>query len=100
MGPFTRAGCDVGAFSTANIVLERTPFDVAESSAPPSMETYTTEAKQTDDFIGAAIHCAIGSPFCTAANSAVPDLLPDEPDEYTGYRRCSGSSTSRPHSAA
>ena len=26
--PFTKAGCDVGAFSTANIVLERTPFDV------------------------------------------------------------------------
>src|SRR5579863_564439 len=26
--PFTRAGCTVGAFSTANIVLERTPFDV------------------------------------------------------------------------
>src|SRR5215471_6591064 len=26
--PFTRAGCDVGAFSTANIVLERQPFDV------------------------------------------------------------------------
>ena len=25
---FTRAGCDVGAFSTANIVLERSPFDV------------------------------------------------------------------------
>jgi hypothetical protein len=26
--PFTRAGCDVGAFSTANIALEGTPFDV------------------------------------------------------------------------
>jgi len=26
--PFTKAGCDVGAFSTANIVLERSPFDV------------------------------------------------------------------------
>src|SRR5260221_8633534 len=26
--PFTRAGCDVGAYSTANIVLERAPFDV------------------------------------------------------------------------
>jgi hypothetical protein len=28
--PFTRAGCDVGAFSTANIVLERSPFDVTQ----------------------------------------------------------------------
>src|SRR5260370_9419862 len=26
--PFTRAGCDVAAFSTAHIVLDRTPFDV------------------------------------------------------------------------
>jgi hypothetical protein len=26
--PFTRAGCDVGAYSTANVVLERAPFDV------------------------------------------------------------------------
>jgi hypothetical protein len=26
--PFTRKGCDVGAFSTANIALERSPFDV------------------------------------------------------------------------
>src|SRR6516165_4632709 len=34
--PFTRAGCDVGAFSTANIVLERTPFDVKTVFGPNS----------------------------------------------------------------
>jgi hypothetical protein len=28
--PFTRPGCDVGAFLTANIVLERSPFDVQQ----------------------------------------------------------------------
>ena len=32
--PFTRAGCDVGAFSTANIVLERTPLTWTKSMAP------------------------------------------------------------------
>jgi hypothetical protein len=38
--PFTRAGCDVGAFSTANIVLERTPFDVQKvfgANSPQAM---------------------------------------------------------------
>jgi len=34
--PFTRAGCDVGAFSTANIVLEREPFDVQSRPLHPS----------------------------------------------------------------
>jgi hypothetical protein len=34
--PFTRAGCDVGAYSTANIVLERAPFDVDKVFGPAS----------------------------------------------------------------
>ncbi len=92
--PFTRAGCDVGAFSTANIVLERAPFDVQgfRPHVPASDGVNNTKVKpnQTNDFIGAAIHCAIGSPFCTAANTAVPDLLPDEPDDYTGYQALFG----------
>ena len=93
--PFTRAGCDVGAFSTANIVLERTPFDVAKvfgPTSPQAMESTSlaTKPNQTDDFIGAAIHCAIGSPFCTAANQAVADSLPDEPGGYSGYEALFG----------
>jgi hypothetical protein len=32
--PFARAGCDFGAYSTANIVLERTPFDVVKIFGP------------------------------------------------------------------
>ena len=32
--PFTRAGCDVGAFSVANIEFESVPADVQRSSAP------------------------------------------------------------------
>lgn len=98
--PFTRAGCDVGAFSTANIVLERTPFDVDKVFGPTSsqaMETTSTASKpnQTDDFIGAAIHCAAGSQFCTAAASnpnvvEVTDSLPDEPGSYSGYEALFG----------
>src|SRR6516162_6025605 len=74
--PFTRAGCDVGAFSTANIVLERQPFDVRKVFGANSPQAAEKGADQTNDFIGVAIHCAVGSKFCTAANNAVSDLLP------------------------
>ena len=62
--PFTRAGCTVGAFSTANIVLERTPFDVIKvfgANSPQAMESTSTSVKpnQTDEFEGASIHCAL-----------------------------------------
>jgi len=87
--PFTRAGCDVGAFSTANIALERSPFDVVKVFGSGSPEA--SDPNQFGDFIGAAIHCAIGSPFCTSANHAVNDLLPDEPDGgYNGYKALFG----------
>jgi hypothetical protein len=88
--PFTRAGCDVGAFSTANIVLEREPFDVKKVFGATSPQALETGSNQTNDFIGAAIHCAIGSTFCTAANNAVADLLPDEPGGYNGYQALFG----------
>jgi len=81
--PFTRAGCDVGAFSTANIVLERTPFDVQKVFGAKSSQAMESDTDQTNDFV-AAIHCASGSPFCTAANNAVADLLPDETGGYSG----------------
>ena len=88
--PFTRAGCDVGAFSTANIVLERQPFDVKKVFGATSPQALESGANQTNDFIGAAIHCAIGSSFCTPANTAVADLLPDEPGGYSGYQALFG----------
>ena len=83
--PFTRAGCDVGAFSTANIVLERTPFDVKKVFGANSPQAMESPNDQFNDFIGASIHCAIGSTLCTPANTAVADLLPDEPGGYNGY---------------
>jgi hypothetical protein len=86
--PFTKAGCDVGAFSTANIVLERTPFDVVKVFGAGS-----TEAKdplQTTNYIGESVHCALGSTICTAANGAVADLLPDEPGGYNNYQALFG----------
>ncbi|MDQ1405783.1 MAG: hypothetical protein QOG55_1412 [Acidobacteriaceae bacterium] len=88
--PFTRAGCDVGAFSTANIVLERAPFDVKKVFGATSPQAAETTSAQTNDFIGAAIHCAIGSPLCTPQNNAVADLLPSEPGVYSGYQALFG----------
>jgi hypothetical protein len=88
--PFTRAGCDVGAFSTANIVLERTPFDIQTVFGPNSPQAAESSDDQTNDFIGAAIHCAKGSRFCTTANNAVADLLPSEPRGYNGYQALFG----------
>jgi hypothetical protein len=88
--PFTRAGCDVGAFSTANIVLERAPFDVKKVFGATSPQASETTSAQTNDFIGAAIHCSIGSPLCTPQNNAVADLLPGEPGAYSGYQALFG----------
>ncbi len=88
--PFTRAGCDVGAFSTANIVLEREPFDVTKVFGAGTAPTTESGTNQSNDFIGASIHCALVSPFCTTANGAVADLLPGEPGGYSGYKALFG----------
>ena len=88
--PFTRAGCDVGAFSTANIVLERTPFDVAKVFGADSPQAMESSDDQFDHYVGAAIHCSINSPYCTPANHAVADVLPDEPGGYSGYQAVFG----------
>ena len=86
--PFTRAGCDVGAFSTANIVLERAPFDVQKVFGT----TFGEDSNhQNADFTGEAIHCAIGSSLCTTANGAVADSLPSEPGGYSGYSALFGA---------
>jgi hypothetical protein len=88
--PFTRAGCDVGAFSTANIVLERTPFDVTKVFGAGSLQAAESSDDQFNDFVGAAIHCAKRSSFCAAANTPVNDSLPDEPGGYNGYKALFG----------
>ena len=72
--PFTRAGCDVGAYSTANIVIERTPFDVNKVLGNPSPEA--SDKNQFFDFAGIAVHCAYGSRMCGNPNTkAVDDAL-------------------------
>ena len=92
--PFTRSGCTVGAFSTANIVLERTPFDVKKVFGAGSPQALEPTAQQNDDFVGVAIHCALHDPICTTSADgttivARPDTLPSDPG-YSGYQALFG----------
>jgi hypothetical protein len=109
--PFTRAGCDFGAISLANIELENTgtgPFgDMSEafgsgspewnaavaSNAAPSGTA--ARAKALTDYIGIAIHCGQGGGICAANPTNVtnsrPDRLPDEPGGYADYQALFGA---------
>jgi hypothetical protein len=89
--PFTRAGCDVGTFSTANIVLERAPFDINKVFGAMSPQAMESILDQNTAFIGEAIHCAQGSALCGAGSNAVSDLLPDEPLGYSGFSALFGA---------
>ena len=84
--PFTRAGCDVGGVSTANIELENNGniANVFGANSPEFAEAQSNPAQATRDFIGIAIHCAQGSALCAAGN-AKPDVLPQEPGGYNGF---------------
>jgi hypothetical protein len=106
--PFTRAGCDVGDVSTANMVLENTKVDIPKVFGAGSPEAQQLAAdsdpfKDTEvaDYVGVAVHCAKGSAFCSNATgvkygqtspspTAVSDLLPDEPGGYAGYQALFG----------
>ncbi|HEY6256111.1 MAG TPA: hypothetical protein VIY51_09995 [Xanthobacteraceae bacterium] len=99
--PFTRAGCDVGAFSLANIEFENTRGDIDNVFGPTSPEHNENVANHTlavADFEGIAIHCAQASPLCAGSPHAAPDNLPDEPQPngtgtggYVGFQALFGN---------
>ncbi|MGA7807468.1 hypothetical protein, partial [Bradyrhizobium sp.] len=103
--PFTRAGCDVGAFSIANIELENAngsaTGDVATVFGNPSAELTEATSNPTlaaADFEGIAIHCAQNSAICGASSRAVTDALQDEPQPngtgtggYVGFKALFGN---------
>src|SRR5580704_4204200 len=65
---FTRAGCDVGAFSTANIEFENISSDITNvfgPTSPQAAEAKATPAKAIADFEGIAVHCAQNSKLCS-----------------------------------
>ncbi len=98
--PFTRAGCDVGAYSLANVEFESASTKIGGntvltdvlnqygSGSPQVMESFD---QQVADFQGVAVHCAQNSPICSTANNALPDKLPDEPGGYNGFNALFGS---------
>jgi hypothetical protein len=99
--PFTRAGCDVGAFSVNGMVLENTGPDIASVFGNPSPQlTFTNRstnsagrALNAADFEGIAIHCSqadsVNGPghqgICSPQNGGAGDKLPDEPGGYSGF---------------
>jgi len=107
--PFTRAGCDVGAVASANIVLENTgtgptgditkvfgnpspQADEAKASAAAPAGSAARMLAQTD-FVGFAIHCAQGSAACASGH---PDLLSSEPGGYAGFNGLFGAKEINP----
>src|SRR6266576_2080193 len=117
--PFTRAGCTVGDFSTANMVLENVPRDLPAVFGPNSPEVAQANADTGDpfkdaeiaDYIGVAVHCAKGDAICadaqavkfgqtTPSPSAAPDSLPTEPGGYDGFQSLFGSRYTAPQIGA
>jgi hypothetical protein len=85
--PFTRAGCNVGAVSIANMELENTRADITTvfgAGSPEAIEAASNSSQANKDFVGIAIHCAEGNAVCAAGNKK-PDVLPDEPGGYVGF---------------
>jgi arylsulfatase A-like enzyme len=103
---YTRAGCDVGAFSVANIEFERLPDDVTTFYGAGSTVDTTvraelqspdpaTQQKPITDYLGIAIHCAPNSPLCNNSFGA-NDPLPDEPNGYSGFKGLFGNINVQP----
>jgi hypothetical protein len=101
---FTRAGCDVGAYSVANMEFETLPGDVTtvfgSGSAPDvsvrallASTSAATRQRANTDWLGVAIHCAEGSARCASGS---PDALPDEPGGYVGYQALYGNANVQP----
>ena len=106
--PFTRAGCSVGDFSTANMVLENTKLDLPHvfGANSPEVAQYNADSDpfkdpEVADYVGVAVHCAAGAALCADAQavkygqmsptaSAVPDALPTEPGGYNGFQALFG----------
>jgi hypothetical protein len=96
--PFTRAGCDVGDFSTANMVLENAAGDVPTvfgANSPEAIQTANDPDKfkdvETAQYVGEAVHCAQGSTICGDSSHAVADTLPTEPGGYDGFQALFGA---------
>jgi hypothetical protein len=99
--PFTRAGCDVGVFSMANMALQNLTGDMVRVFGADSAEAReaasnepAAKAKAAADYLGIALHCGAGSALC--GEKGLPDLLPDEPGGYDGFKALYGNKYVQP----
>ncbi len=92
--PFTRAGCNFGAVSIANMEFENTSSDITNVYGSGSPEAKEPSADKTGDFEGIAIHCASTSTLCAPPAAGLPrgpgaygapDVLAQEPGGYVGF---------------
>ena len=101
--PYTRAGCDVGGFSTANIEVENADPDLKSIYGTSSSQWQSVLADEkahggfadvsNANYQGIAVHCAQTPSSVCAKNPslAAPDKLPDEPGGYNGYQALYGN---------
>jgi hypothetical protein len=91
---FTRAGCDVGGVSTANIELENTSVDIPKVFGPHSPEAKQLAADKDpfkDPEVGGLQRCRgalrPGSPGRVLARGQGGQVRPDQADAHRGARR-------------
>ena len=94
--PYTRAGCNVGAASIANMELENVSGDINTVFGPNSPQAAEAKANRTlavADFEGVAVHCAAGNSVCS---SGIADVLAQEPSGYAGFSALFGHKSVAP----
>src|SRR6476469_5743550 len=92
---YTHAGCNVGGVSAANIELENTTItpggDIYSVYGPNSPEAAESPTLRQADFVGIAIHCALGNSVCTSSQHAKPDQATTIPGSDEGYQALLGA---------
>jgi hypothetical protein len=106
--PYTSAGCNFGAVATANTMLANTSTGASGDMTSVFGANSTqwnearTDAASSDpkvratpqaDFVGFAVHCAVGATLCADGQS---DNLPAEPGGYAGYKGLFGAQALNP----
>jgi hypothetical protein len=97
--PYTRAGCNFGTVAGANTELENTTPDVPlvygkNSPQAKEAENPNLQNKAEADFMGMVVHCARDAAVCSSGSE--PDVLPDEPGGYHGFRALYGNKAIQP----
>jgi hypothetical protein len=92
---YTHAGCNVGGVSAANIELENNSTapggDIFTVYGPNSPEAAESPTLRQADFVGIAIHCALGNALCSSNAHAKPDQATTIAGSDDGYQALLGA---------